>query len=103
MTSWRVEIRHNNSGKTTEIDLVDTVGFDNDWKAVDEFALTPNAGKFTNQTQRVVPVVQPSWILLNFDIDNPPADKRGIGRVDDNSSPATFPEGDITWRIVQEL
>jgi hypothetical protein len=101
MTSWTVELRNNGSGQSTTVDLIDTAGPNNEWRAHDPNAFIPNAGSFTNQTERVVPTQQPSWTLSKIDIDNTSVGKSGPGEVLDGGG--TFPNGEVTWKITEEL
>jgi hypothetical protein len=101
MASWRVRITHDDA-TSTDIDLIDTAGPLNEWKALDPDALLPPSGDFTNQTQNVVPTVQPSWILKNFDIDAVYVGVTdGTGVVEDDDG--AFPEGKVTWKVIARL
>jgi hypothetical protein len=101
MTSWRVEFRNNGSGKSTIVDLIDSAGPLNEWRAHDRNAFVPNGGDFTNQTERVVPTVQPSWTLSQIDIDKTSVGASGPGEVLDGGG--TFPNGEVTWTILGTL
>lgn len=99
MSRWRVELRR--SGKVAVVDLIDAIGPLNDWRCNTDGALSPDSGSFTNQTRRIVPTVQPSWVLEDFDIDDATVGKTGHGNMDDNDG--NFPEGPFTYRVTLKL
>ena len=99
MASWRVEF--DGVTATTSVDLIDSLGPLNDWKAQDRSALIPFEGKFTNQTKKVVPTLQPTWELDKFDIDEVSVGDTGPGEVFDNDG--TFPTGSMSWKVVKQL
>ena len=99
MASWQVEF--DGEIARTMVDLIDTWGPNNDWKAHDPAALVPSSGKFTNQINKVVPNVLLTWQLDDFDIDKVSVGETGPGEVFDNDG--TFPTGSITWKVVRKL
>jgi hypothetical protein len=99
MASWRVEF--DGVAAKTMVDLVDSFGPNNDWKAHDPTALVPSKGKFTNQTNTEVPTEQPTWQLNQFDIDKMSVGDTGAGEVFHNDG--TFPTGSMTWKVIQKL
>ncbi len=99
MASWQVEFA--DGADRTEVKLIDTIGFNNDWIALEPGALLPSEGKFTNMTNRVVPAVQPTWILNKFDIDKVKVGETGPGEMLDNDG--TFPSVEFTWRVLKKL
>ena len=99
MASWEVEF--DDGAATTMVDLKDVLGPFNDWTAHDSSALIPASGTFTNQLSKVVPSVQPTWILDEFDIDSVAVGDTGPGDMKDNDG--TFPTGEFTWRVTNAL
>ena len=101
MSSWRVRIRSDNTSTTAVLELIDTIGPLNEWRCTTVDAVVPDKGDFTNQTNQVVPTLQPSWILKEFDIDAVTVGQEGPGEMLDSGG--SFPNGNMTWRVTEEL
>lgn len=99
MSSWVVLFKSGNSEAI--INLIDTIGPINEWFSEDKNSIFPDKGTFTNQTGKVVPTSQPSWILNNFDIDSVSIGDHGTGNMLDNIG--TFPVGDFSWTVREQL
>lgn len=97
MSSWKIQIKAS-TGQVAHIELIDKAGPLNEWQSVSKDAFLPERGTFTNQLKKVVPTVQPSWILNNIDIDEINVGTEGEGEVIDNDG--TFPTGNIKWKII---
>lgn len=93
MSNWFVTII--NGKRKTVIFLEDTFGPENDWKCLEHGALDPSSGKFTNQTNNIVPTHN-YWIIRGMDIDSKTASEySGIGEVFYNDG--SFPAGAFDW------
>lgn len=99
MSSWQVKFT--SDGQEVSVDLVDTFGPLNEWRSHGTNALIPSDGEFTNQTNQVVPTMQPSWVLKDFDIDDVSVGGTGAGSMQDNDG--TFPTGDFAWSVEKEI
>ena len=91
----------NQSGKSTKLELYDTFGPLNKWKATDKAALIPGDGDFTNQAGNVVPSVPNTWVLRALDIDRVQVNATGSGEFFDNDG--TFPIGQFNWKILRYI
>lgn len=100
MSSWRVEFK-SPGHSSVFVRLIDRLGPLNEFVFEDSNSFVPRRGDFTNQTNRVVPTIQPSWHLNDFDIDGVSVGSQGGGDVDDSGG--TFPNGRVDWEVVEAL
>jgi hypothetical protein len=100
MSSWNVEIR-SGSGEVATVDLVDEFGPLNDWADKTPGAFDPASGTFTNQLKVVVPSIQPSWLLKDFDIDEVNVGDTGDAEVLESGT--SFPNGNMRWTVLAKL
>lgn len=100
MSSWKVKLAHG-TNQEAQIDLIDTVGPVNEWRAHPKGAFLPEEGHFTNQAKRVVSTDKTSFVLNQFDIDEVEIGSSGLGEV--FHSGGSFPPGPVRWTVVGPL
>lgn len=98
MASWVVDFVQDDI--STLVDLIDSPGPDNEWKAHDPNALIPNRGTFMNQFGNAASPA-PMWSLTGCDIKEVKPDDEGNASMDGNDG--TFPNGSFRWKIVKQI
>lgn len=101
MSSWKIRMAAVGLPDAATIELIDNFGPVNTWRCTDPKLFTPDRGDFTNQSNRVVPTLQPLWVLNDLDIDSVSVGSTGRGVVVD--SRGTFPPGDVEWTVLEKL
>lgn len=93
-----------NGASEVEVDLIDNVGYLNDYIFSDPDAIVPNKGEATNQTNDMVPLTG-DWLMRGFDnkIDYATdGSATGKGTVKDIAL-GTFPKGEFDWVVTKKL
>ena len=101
MTSWLVTFTSAADDYSTDVDLLDTIGFSNKWTSHTSGAFSQPKGTFTNQTNRAVDEGG-DWILRDIDINTTAPNRNGSGECRVGNA-GNFPVGDLTWKVVRKL
>lgn len=93
-----------NGAAEVEVDLIDKVGYLNDYLFLDADAIIPSRGEATNQTNDMVPLTG-DWLIEGFDNKTDyktDGSVTGKGVVKDIAL-GTFPKGEFDWVVTKKL
>lgn len=93
-----------NGATDVEVDLIDKVGYLNDYIFSDPDAILPSKGEATNQTNEMVPLTG-DWLMMGFDNKlEYKADGSATGKgVVKDIALGNFPKGEFDWVVTKVL